>query len=153
MFTIWKQNCRCYFHNYFPATFSSGFFMYNYRPQRNWGKVIFSEACVKNSVHRGGACVARRCAWQGGMRGGGHAWQGDACMAGGCAWQGGVRGHILWDTVNERTVRILLECILVLKCIVSMKGQWYVHTLRTNLTRTKFEKIKLKTWFCTIQQQ
>ena len=24
-----------------------------YRPQRSWGKVIFSEACVKNSVHRG----------------------------------------------------------------------------------------------------
>ena len=23
-----------------------------YRPQRSWGKVIFSEACVKNSVHR-----------------------------------------------------------------------------------------------------
>ena len=22
-----------------------------YRPQRSWGKVIFSEACVKNSVH------------------------------------------------------------------------------------------------------
>ena len=25
-----------------------------YRPQRSWGKVIFSIACVKNSVHRGG---------------------------------------------------------------------------------------------------
>ena len=25
-----------------------------YRPQRSWGKVIFPEACVKNSVHRGG---------------------------------------------------------------------------------------------------
>ena len=22
-------------------------------PQRSWGKVIFSEACIKNSVHRG----------------------------------------------------------------------------------------------------
>ena len=33
-----------------------------YRPQNEvWGKVIFSEACVKNSVHRGGgipACIA-----------------------------------------------------------------------------------------------
>ena len=28
-----------------------------YRPQRSWGKVIFSEACVKNSVHRGGGCL------------------------------------------------------------------------------------------------
>ena len=25
-----------------------------YRPQRSWAKVIFSEACVKNSVHGGG---------------------------------------------------------------------------------------------------
>ena len=24
-----------------------------YRPRRSWGKVIFSETCVKNSVHRG----------------------------------------------------------------------------------------------------
>ena len=50
------------------------------------------------------ACVA------GGMHGrdGGHAWQGwGACVAGGRAWQ------ILRDTVNERAVRILLECILV----------------------------------------
>ena len=37
---------------------------------------------------------------------GGHAWQG-ACVGGGCAWQ------ILRVTVNERAVRILLECILV----------------------------------------
>ena len=29
--------------------------VFNYRPQRSWGKVIFSEACVKNSVHREGS--------------------------------------------------------------------------------------------------
>ena len=32
-----------------------------YRPQQSWGKVIFSEACVKNSVGGGGgipACLA-----------------------------------------------------------------------------------------------
>ena len=57
-------------------------------------------------------------AWQGGVHGrgacmaGGHAWQG-VCVAGGvhgggCAWQ------ILRDTVNERAVCILLECILVM---------------------------------------
>ena len=46
----------------------------------------------------GGACVA-----------GGRAWQG-ACVAGGHAWQ------ILRDTVNERAVRILLECILISLC-------------------------------------
>ena len=80
------------------------------------------------------------CPQGGGMRDRGRAWQG-ACMAGGmhgrgCAWwvgmrgRGGMRGdgggvcmaggaqmaprQILWDTVNERAVRILLECILVL---------------------------------------
>ena len=35
-----------------------------YRPQRSCGKVIFSEACVKNSVWDG-ACMAGVCAWQG----------------------------------------------------------------------------------------
>ena len=30
-----------------------------YRPQRSWGKVIFSVACVKNSVHRGGQYLGR----------------------------------------------------------------------------------------------
>ena len=30
---------------------------YFYRPQRSWAKVIFSQACVKNSVHRGGGCL------------------------------------------------------------------------------------------------
>ena len=55
------------------------------------------------------------------MRGKGGGWRGcmaeGVCMAGG-AWQGGMHGRgcvwqILRDTVNERAVRILLECILV----------------------------------------
>ena len=104
-----------------------------YHPQRSWGKLIFSEACVKNSVHGGGGH-----AWQGGLHGrggihgsgaymegegacmvggmhgkGGHAWQGGACVAGGGVCGGGRAWQILWDTVNERAVRILLECILV----------------------------------------
>ena len=31
-----------------------------YRPQQSWGKVTFSEECVKNSVHKGSiqACIA-----------------------------------------------------------------------------------------------
>ena len=94
---------------------------------------MFSQACVKNSVH--GVC-----AWQGGMHGG-QVWQG-ACMAGVCiagcvcagghAWQGGMlgrgmhgRGHAwqrgyVWrgHTWQERwplqcMVHILLECIIV----------------------------------------
>ena len=79
-----------------------------YRPQRSWGKVIFSEACVKNSVPVGGMCGKGACmAWGMRGRGGGHAWQG-VCMVGegmhgrglcvvgvhggGHAWQGGMRG-------------------------------------------------------------
>ena len=79
-----------------------------YRPQRSCGKVIFSQVCVKNSVHReGGACMAggvcgRRYAWQGGMCGGGHAWQEKRQL--------------------QRTVCILLECILVLT-LLSQRAQ------------------------------
>ena len=35
-------------------------FRHHYHPQRSWGKVIFSVACVKNSVHRG---VCRIACW------------------------------------------------------------------------------------------
>ena len=48
----------------------------------------------------------------GGVRGRGACAAG-ACMAGGHVWQGGRAWQILRDTVNERAVRILLECILV----------------------------------------
>ena len=57
-----------------------------YRPQRSWGKVIFSQVSVILSTGGGhawpGACVTG-----GGMHGGGHAWQGG--MRGGKC--GGVR--------------------------------------------------------------
>ena len=59
-------------------------------------------------------CVA------GGMHGAGRAWGacmvggGGACMAGGVCGGGGRVWQIQRDTVNERAVRILLECILVL---------------------------------------
>ena len=70
--------------------------------------------------------MAGGCAWWGvcmvgGMHDRGHTWQGGmhgkrggvcggGCMVGVCV-AGGVRA---WHTVNERAVRILLECILVL---------------------------------------
>ena len=65
----------------------------NYRPQRSWGKVIFSEACVKNSVRGGGGGVHGRGGMGGGCvcvcgRGGMHGR--GACVAGGHSWQGGV---------------------------------------------------------------
>ena len=99
-----------------------------YRPQRSWGKIIFSEACVKNSVHRGVLRGGGRCCVAGGMHvcmhGGGVHGRG-ACVAGGPAWGAYMVGGHMWqkggrhawqilrDTVNERVVRILLECILV----------------------------------------
>ena len=68
-----------------------------YRPQRSWGKVIFSEACVKNSVNSGGralrgrACVAGGCAWWEGHDQGDVHGRGGACVAGGSMCGGG--GH------------------------------------------------------------
>ena len=97
------------------------------------------------------ACMAGVCAWQGGMCGrgvcavagacmaGGHAcwegvfgtgcvWQG-ACMAGGtCSARGGVAcvvgGHA-WQERRplQRTVRILLECVLVFFCRCTASGR------------------------------
>ena len=78
------------------------------------------------STRGGGACVVvggnawlwGACMVAGGVHGcGGHAWWWGCVVAGGHAWLhgGGVRGcGIRRDTVNERAVRILLECILVI---------------------------------------
>ena len=91
-----------------------------------------------------GACMAGGCAWQGehvrgamcggrGMRGrGSMCGRGGVCVAGGMCGRGSMhgRGHVWqgmhapaspgipWDTVNERAVRILLECTLVSWAIV-----------------------------------
>ena len=113
------------------------------------------------SVHREGVCGRGVHVWVGGMCGEGHAWQG--CVhsgghAGGMSGEGGKcgRGHAWWgghawhtcppqilrDTVNERAVRILLECILVIKCVlfivirIIQKMDWspilsIIHTVTT----------------------
>ena len=59
--------------------------MFTIRKQ-SCGKVTFSEACVKNSVHGGHVWKGRHawqgwCAWQGAMRGGGHGVTGDTATA------------------------------------------------------------------------
>ena len=73
----------------------------------------------QEGVHGMGGMHGGGHAWQGCVHGRGHAWsggmhgmgacvtRGSSCMAGGCVWQ------LLRDTVNERAVRNLLECILV----------------------------------------
>ena len=64
----------------------------------------FSQACVNHSVHRGGGAV-----WVSGQRGGLPIFQ-----------VGGLRFSLKWETsqygntVNARSIRILLECILVI---------------------------------------
>ena len=85
--------------------------------------------------------------WQsGGVCGGGHAWQG-ACVTGGmhgrgCAWQGGMcsrsmhgGGHA-WQERRplQRTVRILLECILVINVINPLSSYYTMTSIcyRTN---------------------
>ena len=94
---------------------------------------MFSQVYVKNSVQGGvagghawqGMCAWWGCVSQGGMHdrehvwlGEGHEWQGGAMRGrvGACMAGGGVcgRGHT-WQERRplQRTVRILLECILV----------------------------------------
>ena len=65
-----------------------------------WGKVIFSQVCVIQSVHRGVGLYPGGICLQEDLHGGGGVW------AYPLSW-------ILWDTINERAVRILLESILV----------------------------------------
>ena len=81
-----------------------------YRPQRSWGKVIFSQASVFLSTREGGmrgwlggdTCECGGCVWWGDMHGwvGGHAWPGgghalQGCVCGtGHVWQGeGMHGR------------------------------------------------------------
>ena len=72
-------------------------------------------------MHGRGACMAGGV----GMHGRGRAWQG-ACMAGGYMHGRGVhgRGHE-WRGRQplQRTVRILLECILVFKIFIPLRKE------------------------------
>ena len=82
-----------------------------------------------------GACVVA----PGGMRGcsGGGACMvapGCVCMVapgGGCAWDTTRYG----DTVDERAVRILLECILV-RIVFTVDKQWLLHNFTVNPSLT-----------------
>ena len=101
----------------------------NYRPQRSWGKVIFSVACVKNSVHGGGSTwvgTPGQVHPPGQVQPPGRYTPGQVHHPPGQVplWQvhpldryttpaGTPPRQILRDTVNERMVRILLECILL----------------------------------------
>ena len=89
---------------------------YDYRPQRSWGKVIFSQASVILST---GGCLL----W--GVSGPGVSAPRGGCLVPGGVWSWGVsapggawsRGGAWWrprqGQLLLRAVRILLECILV----------------------------------------
>ena len=87
-----------------------------YRPQRSCGKVMFSQVCVKNSVHRGGLCpsIHHRSHGQ---------WVG--LCPGGSLSRRSLLGRLpLYG--NERAVPILLECILVVISIPLVKRLTFV---------------------------
>ena len=68
---------------------------YNYRPQRSWGKVMFSQACV--------------ILFTGGLSASVHA----RIHPAGADTNSPTPQSMLGDTVNARAFRILLECNLV----------------------------------------
>ena len=71
-----------------------------YHPQRSWGKVIFSEACVKNSVH-GGGYLSMPCRSQGPHPGGSWGvWLGGVSRP---TPSGGFQAHTRW--VSQHALR------------------------------------------------
>ena len=98
-----------------------------------WGKVIFSEACVKNSVHRGGVpgpggCLLLGrvsapwrgvCSLKGCLVGGVVCFQGGVCSRG--AWSGGVcfRGDLC--LVEMYPGRLLLQAVRITGTIAPCK--------------------------------
>ena len=88
-------------------------------------------ACIPADMcGQGGLCGRRRgmCwlgTYVGGVHGRGCVWSTGMCMPRGCVCLGGhappARYHDIWS-VNERAVRILLECILVLQLIFTGPG-------------------------------
>ena len=98
--------------------------IYSYRLQRSWAKVIFSQACVKNSVHSGeGVCLGYTPPWTRQPPGPGRhpprpgrpPWtrQTPPDQADPPRTRQTPPGSRLQHTVYERPVGILLECILV----------------------------------------
>ena len=103
-------------------------------------------ACMVGGMHGRGVCMAGG-AWQGGMHGkggmcsgGGHCGRG-ACMVGGMHGMHTAPQQILQDTVNERVVHILLECILVFTFIFHNK----LKTSKMNLFYLRFIYVWLLT--------
>ena len=111
----WSLNAVCYPSDFMLLATAADFLIWFlsgycscYRPQRSCGKVMFSQACVKNSVQRGRGCVYQHALGQ---------------LADTPPGRHPPDGHC------QRTVRILLECILVLNCVYAR----LVHPVRLRL--------------------
>ena len=93
---------------------------------RGGGGMHGREACMV------GSCMAGRHAWWGacivgGMHGRGHVWRQDM-HGGGCVWYAcplPLPLPTIRDTVNERVVRILLECIPVQRCFSPERNKYF----------------------------
>ena len=101
-----------FFVTIFEYIFSLKAYFCCYRPKRSWGKVIFSEACVKNSVHGEGGLQAHTGGGEvGGSGGGGLRPRPRGGSRG--VWLGVSRPTSGRGVFRLRVVRSLLECILV----------------------------------------
>ena len=134
-----------------------------YRPQRSWAKVIFSQVCVKNSVH-GGEGVCLSACWdtpspeQPPPRSI-HPPEQTPLQDQACPWSRHLPrtrppgsspprdqtppppGSRLQHTVNERPVRILLECIL----FYVLNWQWRIQDFQRGVPTYSFRHFFLKT--------
>ena len=94
----------------------------------------------------GGACMVARGVWL--LRGGGvRGCSGGVCVVasggGGCAWDTTRYGN----TVNERAVRILLECILVLSSSIALYNLILKLAKKTRVA--DFHKYSFETCICS----
>ena len=112
-FTVTKRGGGSESEHIFTARNEVGARLCFYRPQRSWAKVIFSQACVKNSVHRGGRGCLPQCTL-GYPPGSRHPPRADIPLQdqtppGADTPPGSRFQHMVY----EQLVHILLECILV----------------------------------------
>ena len=111
-----------------------------YRPQRSWGKVIFSQVSVILST--GGGGLLRGCLLQGGCLVREGVWSGGASSRGVLGEDPPPPGQLLLVAV-----RILLECILVRSCFPKFRhrvkgyyflgmrvSRFYTHNISVRLT-------------------
>ena len=100
---------------------------YYYRPQRSWGKVIFSQASV--ILSRGGVCACWDTPSGPDQAGTPHGPGRHPHRDQGTLWTRQAptprpMQSILGDTVNERAVCILLECILIWQNFCRRLWKW-----------------------------